>query len=357
MKNQSRIYGVDTFRFCAFLNVFLFHATTKWSAGYLGVQLFFVLSSFLLTFLALNEIKNTGEFSRINFFLRRAVRIYPLYFMVVAISFYALPLIANAFNHPVSLPNRQWMYWTFLANFDSEDHLFALKFLWSISVEEQFYILFLCLSFLFKRNIYIPIIGLLLIGFAAPAISRVAQLSDYHNPVTYFADFGIGMLAAKLYFEKHRLVSTRNLVISSFAAGLLAASCFQVFALTILFNYVFAVFAASILLLAIRCFEKRSYHRWLPAVTEVLGKYTYGLYVYSGFVLTFCSMFLPTSNSIVLVVLEFSILTLLAIFSYHFFEKRFLELKPLFQVNRSRSRVDRPLPAPSLEMVPSSMSL
>jgi len=356
MKNQSRIAGVDTFRFCAFINVFLFHATTQWSAGYLGVQLFFVLSSFLLTYLALNEIKSTGHFSKINFFLRRAVRIYPLYFMVVAVSFYVLPVIAGSIGRTISLPENKWMYWTFLSNFDSQDHIFALKFLWSISVEEQFYILFIALSFFFKKNIYIPVAGLVLLSFGSPYISQIAGVSDYHNPLTYFADFGIGMLAAKLYFDRHQLLNNINLLMVSLFAGGVVLVSFWFPAFAPIFNTSFAVFAASFLLLIIHVLEQKRYRRLLPSFTEIIGRYTYGLYVYSGFVLTFAGLLISTANGYLLVLLEFSILVVISAISYHLFEKRFLELKDVLYYKRwNRSKPS--VAVPSMELAPATISL
>jgi len=356
MKNQSRIHGVDTFRFFAFLNVFLFHATTQWSAGYLGVQLFFIISSFLLTFLALNEIKITGSFSRTNFFLRRAVRIYPLYFMVVAVSFYLLPLIAGSFNRTVTLPENKWMYWTFLSNFDSQDHIFALKFLWSISVEEQFYILFIVLSYFFKKNIYIPVTALVLLSFVSPVLSQITGVSQYHNPTTYFADFGIGMLAAKMYFERNQLLKGMNLVVLSFLTGIVVLLSFRFSFLSPILNISFAFFAASCLLLGILVFQQKSYKKWLPAITETLGRYTYGLYVYSGFVLTFSGLFLSGSNDYLLLGVEFSILLVISVFSYHLFEKRFLELKDVLHY-RERHRSRRSVAIPSMELAPATISL
>ena len=89
--NSSQIQGLNSLRFFAFLSVFTLHTTTWFTYGGLGVDFFFILSSFLLTYLALNEIETTGRFSRKNFFIRRALRIYPLYFAVFAVVGMAKP--------------------------------------------------------------------------------------------------------------------------------------------------------------------------------------------------------------------------------------------------------------------------
>src|SRR5574338_101306 len=123
MEKPGHLSGLDSLRFFAFLGIYLFHTTESWSFGYLGIQLFFVLSSFLITMLALKEIHDTGSFSRKNFFIRRALRIYPLYYLVVAVSLLLLPTILNQFGKTITLPAESWKYWFFLSNFEQSDHL------------------------------------------------------------------------------------------------------------------------------------------------------------------------------------------------------------------------------------------
>ena len=76
---MRKIAGLNTLRFLAFLSIFLFHTEISFDYGYLGVDFFFVLSSFLLTFLAYKELDDTNTFSKKNFFMRRVLRIFPLY--------------------------------------------------------------------------------------------------------------------------------------------------------------------------------------------------------------------------------------------------------------------------------------
>lgn len=357
MKNQSRISGVDTFRFFAFLNVFLFHATDQWSAGYLGVQAFFVLSSFLLTYLALGEIESTGKFSRLNFFVRRSLRIYPLYFLVVATCFYVLPVLATAFHHKITLPESQWKYWLFLSNLDTGEHIFALKFLWSISVEEQFYLLFIAMSFLFRKHIYILIVALLLASFAAPTVSNLTGVSTYYNPLSYTQDFAIGMLAATLYKAGRVSLSLKKLVYLVAGTLIISITAHTASFPAPLAGLSFALFAASLVLLMIILFKEKQHRKWLPAITEKLGGYTYGLYVYSGFVLTFATMLLPGVNDIVLFVLESIALCGIAWISYHLFEKKFLEFKSLARY-RTRTENSQPSePYPALELAPAPIML
>src|SRR6202035_997181 len=65
------------------------------SDGNIGVSIFFVLSGFLITYLILSEINLTQKFSLKNFYVRRVLRIWPLYFAVVAIAFLVFPLLRS----------------------------------------------------------------------------------------------------------------------------------------------------------------------------------------------------------------------------------------------------------------------
>ncbi len=126
---MNKIAGLNTLRFLAFLSIFFFHTEVSFSYGYLGVDFFFVLSSLLLTFLAFKEIEETGRFSKKKFFVRRALRIFPLYFLVVISSFLLLPVIAAHFNQTLSLPENKTLYYLLLSNYEESDSIYYLKFL------------------------------------------------------------------------------------------------------------------------------------------------------------------------------------------------------------------------------------
>ena len=160
---DSRVFyhpELDVLRFVAFLGVFLHHALprdasvyvksgfsptlSEWlvtakNAGAYGVDLFFVLSAYLITELLLREHATRGSFSISNFYVRRALRIWPLYFVFLAITVLVIPVI---------LPDDQFgtvyivSFALFFGNWVCATN--GLPFsvaspLWSISVEEQFY--------------------------------------------------------------------------------------------------------------------------------------------------------------------------------------------------------------------------
>ena len=162
-KKISRIHfeNLDALRFLAALSVILFHFSRDirgffpgienkaiyepfdklMQKGLLGVNFFFVLSGFLITYLILHEKQEKGYFSLGKFLLRRTLRIWPLYFIIVLIGFVLFPMLINGYY----TEHNPWMYLGFLANFDeiihgANDPINFLTAPWSVAVEEQFYL-------------------------------------------------------------------------------------------------------------------------------------------------------------------------------------------------------------------------
>jgi len=167
MQNHNKIFfqNLDGLRFFAFVMVFLNHATNSigynsnnvyvklfiykyLSNGDLGVNFFFVLSGFLITYLLLSEKESIGKINTSNFYLRRMLRIWPLYYFVLMLGLVLIPALVQ--NSGVAFPMKvgvdklnHYLYLAFLGNFDFIYHGITnstIGVLWSISVEEQFYL-------------------------------------------------------------------------------------------------------------------------------------------------------------------------------------------------------------------------
>lgn len=140
---QTRYFpNLDGLRFICISMVLWHHAQPfergtiqLFDRGFLGVDFFFVLSGFLITTLLLRESDQRGQFSIRNFYLRRILRIVPVYFFVVSavIAYYGL-VKGEQIGHLVPY------YYLFLSNFLPE-HIPTLSITWSLSVEEQFYMI------------------------------------------------------------------------------------------------------------------------------------------------------------------------------------------------------------------------
>src|SRR5690606_34525374 len=179
---------IDGLRALAVLPVLLFHAGYEtFSGGFVGVDVFFVISGYLITALMLAEFEQ-GKFSIVSFYERRARRILPALFLVLFVSillawFCLAPRDMKDFSESlaaVSVFTSNILFWRQSGYFDTAAELNPLLHTWSLAVEEQYYILFplfLMLAWkLGKLRIYI-ILGLVFVSSLA-----IAQWGVYFKP-------------------------------------------------------------------------------------------------------------------------------------------------------------------------------
>jgi peptidoglycan/LPS O-acetylase OafA/YrhL len=160
---------VDGLRALAILPVILFHADLGCSGGFVGVDVFFVISGFLITSLILSDI-NEGTFSLAAFWERRIRRIVPALSLVVLATLIAgwmlyLPkdfeLLGRSAVAQVMLMSN-FFFWLHSGYFDASGDTMPLLHTWSLAVEEQFYLLFPLALFLLTRHKRIRIAWVLL---------------------------------------------------------------------------------------------------------------------------------------------------------------------------------------------------
>jgi peptidoglycan/LPS O-acetylase OafA/YrhL len=125
--------------------------------GFVGVDLFFVLSGYLITGILLDTKGEQGFFKR--FYIRRTLRIFPLYYAFLAVVFFIWPVVQAQLSIPPNdwvrnAPEHQVWYWTYTANiFFAKDQTFhGLFIMWSLCVEEQFYMVWPFVVFLLSRS-------------------------------------------------------------------------------------------------------------------------------------------------------------------------------------------------------------
>jgi peptidoglycan/LPS O-acetylase OafA/YrhL len=160
---------IDGLRAIAVISVIIYHLNTNWlPGGFLGVDIFFVISGFLITGIIINEIQE-NRFSFKDFYTRRIKRVYPAFIVVMAlVSFVASALfIYNDFNQ---LRKTIELAAVFSSNFylGFKQGYFDLNatenpvlHIWSLAVEEQYYLIFpLFLLFVYKKAGNLKSIGL-----------------------------------------------------------------------------------------------------------------------------------------------------------------------------------------------------
>jgi peptidoglycan/LPS O-acetylase OafA/YrhL len=308
--------------------------------GQTGVSLFFVLSGFLITRILLNT-KNTPGFFY-NFYFRRSLRIFPLYFLFLVMYYYLLPLI---YKQPFTPAGQQVYDWGYLQDF-------AMTFnwkhegpghFWSLAIEEHFYLFWpLLVYFLNNKRIAIASIIIIAVAFLVRLV-----LVNHHYEVYYFTfsrmdELAIGALLALLEV-KNKLVSKNagkflllftmiiipTLVIWVYFTGS-GNPVLQVFKfLMIAFSY-FSIIGFII------CIKETSYIKKVLQIKPFLfsGKISYGLYVFHPVCFGIVYHFLKTSSTVLNFMLAFAFTYLIATISYYLFENNFLRLKKFFEYKK-----------------------
>jgi len=176
----------------------VFHLDRVFAFGWAGVDLFFVLSGFLITGILL-DAKTTPRYFR-NFYARRALRIWPLYYSVLIFFFVLLP-IAFKTGHLAQATHKWPIYAAYLQNVLLRDMGYGpLAHTWSLAIEEQFYLVWPLFVFLFTRK------GLRNILLATLVVSLLLRLAGnnlgwgfhfvYTFPLCRFDSIAMGGLTA-----------------------------------------------------------------------------------------------------------------------------------------------------------------
>lgn len=205
---------IDGLRAIAVLSVVAFHAFPAWlQGGFIGVDVFFVISGFLIsTILFENLDKGTFRFS--EFYARRVKRIFPALFLVLlaCYTFGWFALLASEFKQlgkhtasgAVFISN--FALWSEAGYFDNSAETKPLLHLWSLGIEEQFYILWPCILWLAWKHKCNPLVPTLLITFTSFALNINGVKQDatatFYWPHTRFWELLCGSLLAWLSIYK-----------------------------------------------------------------------------------------------------------------------------------------------------------
>ena len=211
---------IDGLRALAVIAVILFHANIEINnfhilkGGFLGVDIFFTISGYLITSIILKELRTTNSFSFINFYQRRINRILPALFVVLIISFPISWTILRP-EEFINLSNSALHSLFFIVNYffislntqyNAPGSIFIpLLHLWSLSIEEQFYIIFpITFILIFKylrKYIFFFFILLLLFSFIYNYFLEIYERSEnYFYLFSKAWELIAGILIA--YFEK-----------------------------------------------------------------------------------------------------------------------------------------------------------
>ncbi len=364
MKNQ--IYTIESFNHFKFLDglrgtavliVMAYHLKridsqlfNFMNGGFLGVDIFFVLSGFLITSTLLKEHHKYKQINLKNFYLRRFLRLIPGYWFFLIILYLFARQILPDYEASQIYENHNFLFaFLYMTNWFRVLGFFTgnLNHTWSLSIEEQFYIiwsifLFLVFNHKLERNslfyIIIGSIGLIIVWRGCRIILGTSTEILYYSTDTRIDSLLIGSAAAIIYVWK--LIPKESFKTFRFSSitilgVILSLLIFFNFSHTDLLFYLFPLplfsISVALFILWLIARENTLIHSLLENKTLCwVGKISYGLYLWHYAMYEFSIKSFPTSNLLQIVV-GLMLAFLVATFSFYLIEKPFLTIKSKFQ--------------------------
>lgn len=329
---------IDGLRAFAVIIVLLFHIEPGvFSAGYLGVDIFFVISGFVISqSLYKNYIKN-GQISIVDFYVRRFKRLYPaLLVMVLVTTLFYIWLgflwdtnlyLKSALSSIFAFSN---LYFLFKGgSYFHQDLINPLTHTWSLGLEEQFYLvypIFLAVTLwwirkyrLSLKTLSVLFFGISLIFFASFSINSYSIWGDFFFPLARFWEIGVG--CALFFVSQYFLFKSRQKLIVGLAlTGLLVFQFVQPYIDVVQIETLITVILTALLILAGLSSDGRIIGMLQHKVTTYIGRLSYSLYLWHLPVIYFLNLY--TSKTIYYVLTPI-LSIILAALSYHFIEQPF----------------------------------
>ena len=350
---RGEVPSLDGLRAGSILLVMCSHFISgKIFPGGLGVLVFFVISGFLITRLLLAEKKQTGAISLVRFYARRMLRLYPLIVLYVACAV-VVGLLVGIDIHPGEIMAALLYYANYYYDsirMDVADMRLPLQILWSLSVEEHFYIVFPSLLILLSCDMrrLIPVVVAILVGALAWRLWMAHLHPDY--------------LTTKFFYERSEMR------MDALGSGVLLAACCETpRGRALLLRLTHPAFAVAAVMLVLACLVYRDLwfretwrytllntavailvagvlfsdrYRLLSAVLNsplvvTIGRLSYSLYIWHFGVYFILGLFdmAPLPN----IVLAFTLSCIVAFLSYAFVEQPFVGLRHRFGSTRKEA--------------------
>ncbi|MDD4992420.1 MAG: acyltransferase [Paludibacter sp.] len=349
--------GLNGLRAIAAISVVIGHITSltfttfdfnlpRITIGFDGVTLFFVISGFLISYLLLLEKVETNDINIINFYIRRVLRIWPIYYLFILIS-----VIVAFFDTTIKdiFSNTIFYYLFFAANLPTILHnsVTIIVHYWSIGVEEQFYLFWPWIVKLVRTKL-LPVtiaivIGLFLLKSASWFFLGNHSILYKSLVVTRFHCMLIGAIGAMLYKNyNQRFISA---ITNKWTQGVVWLFSVLLF-LDIIYlpaPLTYEITAIVSLALILGQIDNAAFKlvNLENRILDFLGKISYGIYVihplvillfshlYRNLNLSFIPQLIIVYSTIILITI------LLAFISYEYFEKKFLRLKKKYTIVES----------------------
>jgi peptidoglycan/LPS O-acetylase OafA/YrhL len=369
---------LDALRFFSFFGVFLYHCYKVlfdslrntdpvyynvlkffFQHGNLGVNFFFVLSGFLITYLLITEKKVTGEIALRNFYIRRVLRIWPLFYLCVIIGFLIFPLLKTFFNRIPDENANPLYYLLYINNFDFINNwplvpdALILVVLWSVAVEEQFYAAWpLVVKFVKSSKLVYAFLLVILLSLVFrwyhSGFSEKEYAIRYFHTFSLIGDMALGGLFALLPSSNIRLptfvikgkkgftilVYTLSAIIIFFKDKIFVTPGLITFERLII-GTLFGLIIMEQSFGTNRVIEFSGFRK-----ISKLGIYTYGLYCYHFLIISAVmplknlldDFLTPVWTSALASIVALLLSILVSMISFYLFEKWFLKFKTRYSV-------------------------
>lgn len=335
--------------------------------GWSGVDLFFVLSGFLITGILIDTRDSPNRASR--FYARRILRIFPLYYFALAVAIIAVPLVGQQWLLDLYPTVRGWLSYLFYVQNWWMPHMEPTHGLvgqfWSLAVEEQFYLVWPMVVWSTPRRYTWAVC---LIGMVAAFVLRKHLMRVVDHPWSPIILMGTatrmdsllsGALCAVIVRDYRRWLKLVPYVATCGICGMLyimiaKGEAYSRDAYTQTYGYTFLALAYSGLVVVASEARGTSLVSRLLSVRplRLMGKYSYGIYVYHGIVIALATRWFQNRSwfgrelapSVLFCLFAGSVSVLIAAISYELFEKYFIRMKPCYEVSVRRP-MDRAQPS------------
>jgi peptidoglycan/LPS O-acetylase OafA/YrhL len=346
-KGNNRIPSLDGFRAISIILVLIHHNPYNknsflppiyWEIahyGYMGVTIFFVISGLLITYLLLKEQEATGRIDIKNFYVRRVLRIFPVFFL------YTFFVIAWGHVENLGITSKDLLHaFTFTVNFNLKNTNWFVGHFWSLSVEEQFYIFWPLIFFIFRKRLKV-VLGVLI------TYSCIVRLITYKYPELempllspFFSSSDsimIGAFGGVLLFENaaiNNLKGVKSYLLQIISIVLiLAVLCSQhrnylPFIIIPIGNTIMSVSILLLILTNISPSNRVAFKFLNNKVIVHIGVLSYSIYVWQQFFMK--------GEQFIWRVFPFSFVAIyiVSLTSYYLWETQFLKLRKYFSATR-----------------------
>jgi peptidoglycan/LPS O-acetylase OafA/YrhL len=343
LKKPAHIPGLDGVRGLAALMIMIFHFVPNYDwanhpmmylvrkmaiIGQCGVPLFFVLSGFLITRILLYS-KFQPDYFKL-FYIKRVLRIFPLYYLFLIINFFLLPFLLR---HQPPGWDMTWYYYFYLQNIPMTFNFKAanLPHLWSLAVEEHFYMIWPVIIYYFSDKQILRITtGILVFALLCRILLLHLGIGTYYFTFTTFDSLAIGAYLA--FNERYKWLNRKNLVRIGLLTliPLVLAFPFETGLgnnfVQCIKNPIICLFCMAIIGL-VSLNENTVNYFFKNAFLRFTGKISYGLYIFHPLVYGLVNQYLHLNYFFLNFMVCFLCAYLTASLSYYYFELKFLKMK------------------------------